>query len=217
MAAMLQHRVDFTQWGSNRLSHYPLQSSCMYETQQTVSPYSSNVGNNQLQQQMNFASLYQPSSQWPSSQTWPNLAHSNFASNFAATPQTPPQLQSSTMSHWQQQPGNQFASNPWQPNNNHEQTVATGSWQPYNMSNVAPKQEPTGTCTQDFIESFFTDIPVVEPQVTMPANASMLTSPLEANPIQSFLNGKSTECSERYHIQRTLSLGQSRTAKKKLF
>ena len=172
--AMLQNRVGFASNGTRRLSHYPVRSSCMFEGP-TAAPNSYGYS------QQNHAvprSSYQRSL-WPGNQRWQNQMYSSTCNNVY---QRQVQQQKIATSPWQS--NTQYPPSPWHPNNQHV------TWQPNNTFLFQHKQEPVDTCTQDFIESFFTDMPAMEPQVPVPTNGNMLTSPLEANPIQSLLNGE---------------------------
>ena len=170
---MLQNRVGIANHGMNRLSHYPARSSCMYETPVMSSNNCVNYNENQAS-----SASYQQPVLWRRPQKWQSQQYSNNVAQSCAS------LQRMMVSSWQT--NNQYPFFSWQPS---DQCVPC-PWQPNNTCNFVPKQEPVNASTQDFIESFFTDFPAMEPQVTMPTNTNMITSPLEANPIQSLLNGK---------------------------
>ena len=172
--AMLQNRLGFASNGTRRLSHYPVRSSCMYER-----PASTPISYGCSQQNHVAPQSSYQRSLWPGNQRWQNQMYSSTCNNVY---QRQVQQQKFATSPWLS--NNQYPSFPWQPNNQHL------PWQPNNTFLFQHKQEPVDTCTQDFIESFFTDMPAMEPQVPVPTNGSMLTSPLEANPIQSLLNGE---------------------------
>ena len=179
--AMLQNRLDFASSGTRRLSHYPIRSSCMFEDQAS----SLNSAGYSQQYYVDPQSSRQQSL-WPANQRWQSQMYSTACNSVFQR-----QVQQQKLAKAQWQFNNQYPSFPWQPNN---QNMA---WQPNNAFPFKHKQEPVDTCTQDFIESFFTDMPAMEPQIPVPTNGSMLTSPLEANPIQSLLNGK------RHHVKQT--------------
>ena len=172
--AMLQNRLGFASNGTRRLSHYPVRYSCMYEGPASTS----NTYGYSQQNHVAPQSTYQRSL-WPGKQRWQNQMYSSTSNNVY---QRQVQQHKFATSPWQS--NTQYPSSPWRPNNQHV------PWQPDNTFLFQHKQEPVDTCTRDFIESFFTDMPAMEPQVPVPTNGSMLTSPLEANPIQSLLNGE---------------------------
>ncbi len=93
---------------------------------------------------------------------------------------------------WPQQPQNH---NPWQAAN---EQPGNFPWQPpvnpcqtNNPFSLQWKPEPISPTTEEIIQSLLADIPGTQPDGgAMPGDTSMLTSPMEVNPIQSFLNGE---------------------------